>query len=56
MNAPACVAIFPATSLIGAQQRQPALVVDDSLIGDAARAGGHQALGEVGLCGKVQVR
>ena len=55
MNAPACVAILPATSLIGASSGSRPARVLDGLIRDARRARGHQPARQLGLGGEVQV-
>ena len=55
MNAPACVAILPATSLIGASSGSRPSRVLDRLIRDARRARALQAARQLGLGREVQV-
>src|SRR3954451_502604 len=55
-KAPACVAILPATSLMGASSgRRSAARVLDRLVGDAGGAGVAQRLRELGCGGQVEV-
>ena len=55
MKAPACVAILPAISLIGASSGSRPSRVLDGLVGDAGRARLAQARGQLGVGREVQV-